>query len=144
MKVCTRKLDPEKKALWVAALRSGEYEQGDGALKSVADSHDVTYCCLGVACEISGVGEWTDSDGVSMDGLSIKYRSGTLASESGTYWDESWSSLTAGVVRWLTGESDNDVGDFLVEYEGEKVYLSALNDRGVPFDVIADLIEEQL
>lgn len=30
--------------LWIAALRSGEYEQGGGVLKSVKNE----YCCLGV------------------------------------------------------------------------------------------------
>lgn len=33
---------------WVAALRSGEYTQGKGVLKS-----EGTHCCLGVLCEIS-------------------------------------------------------------------------------------------
>lgn len=34
---------------WVAALRSGEYEQGRGALKVTdADTGITKYCCLGV------------------------------------------------------------------------------------------------
>lgn len=40
------KLDPVVKAKWVAALRSGKYEQGKGYLK---DGN--SYCCLGVAVE---------------------------------------------------------------------------------------------
>lgn len=39
---------------WVKALRSGKYEQGRGLLK---DSQGA-FCCLGVACDISGLGEW--------------------------------------------------------------------------------------
>lgn len=35
---------------WVAALRSGKYQQGRGALRRL----DNTYCCLGVLCEIDG------------------------------------------------------------------------------------------
>ena len=38
----------------VAALRSGDYKQGCGALLSI----DTKFCCLGVACDISGVGRW--------------------------------------------------------------------------------------
>lgn len=38
---------------WTKALRSGEYKQGAGALK-----RDDCYCCLGVLCDISGLGEW--------------------------------------------------------------------------------------
>jgi len=36
--------------LWVAALRSGEYQQGFSALHRPEDN---TFCCLGVACEIA-------------------------------------------------------------------------------------------
>jgi hypothetical protein len=35
------------KAKWLEALRSGEYEQGMGALKK-----DGKYCCLGVLCDV--------------------------------------------------------------------------------------------
>lgn len=43
------KLDPEFKAKWVKALRSGRYEQGRAGLYS---ENQNTYCCLGVACSI--------------------------------------------------------------------------------------------
>lgn len=36
------------KAKWIAALRSGEYQQGHGVLRS--GDH---YCCLGVLCEVA-------------------------------------------------------------------------------------------
>jgi|SRR5688500_2127325 len=39
----------ENMRLWVAALRSGEYEQGHGALHD----HNDKFCCLGVACEVA-------------------------------------------------------------------------------------------
>ncbi len=37
------RMDPELKAKWIAALRSGEYEQTTGQLHS-----GIGYCCLGV------------------------------------------------------------------------------------------------
>jgi hypothetical protein len=43
-----------KKAIamrWVKALRSGKYKQGTGHLKRRSG-----YCCLGVLCELRGVG----------------------------------------------------------------------------------------
>lgn len=46
------KLDPEFKAKWVAALRSGEYKQGESNLYFQPND---TYCCLGVAGAICGV-----------------------------------------------------------------------------------------
>lgn len=39
-------------------LESGKYKKGIGRLRD-GDS----YCCLGVACDISGVGEWKESNG---------------------------------------------------------------------------------
>jgi hypothetical protein len=48
-----RKLDPEKKALWVAALRSGEYPQGRDHLATKRGDGTFAFCCLGVACEVA-------------------------------------------------------------------------------------------
>lgn len=53
-------MNPEIKAKWIAALRSGEFTQGSGALRR-ADTD--RFCCLGVLCELyrrdTGQGEWT-------------------------------------------------------------------------------------
>lgn len=43
-------MDAQLKAKWVAALRSGKYEQGRQRLRN-GDS----YCCLGVLCEVAGL-----------------------------------------------------------------------------------------
>ncbi len=43
------KLPIEFKEKWIAALRSGEYEQGEIMLH-----YKGTFCCIGVACVISG------------------------------------------------------------------------------------------
>lgn len=55
---------------WVAALRSGEYPQGHGALYVADDGEDTGFCCLGVLCDLyakeTGLGQWrerTDYDG---------------------------------------------------------------------------------
>lgn len=37
----------EPRKLWVEALRSGEYEQTNGALR-----YEDKFCCLGVACDL--------------------------------------------------------------------------------------------
>lgn len=44
---------------WIAALRSGDYEQGQGQLCILPDSEDDTpqYCCLGVACHLTKKGK---------------------------------------------------------------------------------------
>lgn len=46
----TEKLPIEFKEKWVAALRSGEYKQGDACLYSQG-----SFCCLGVACVVAGL-----------------------------------------------------------------------------------------
>ena len=44
---------------WVDALRSGRFRQARHALRVLEyDSRLPSLCCLGVACEISGLGEW--------------------------------------------------------------------------------------
>lgn len=50
---------------WIAALRSGEYAQGEGVLRS-----GNLYCCLGVLCEVAikngiiPLGQKAESDGI--------------------------------------------------------------------------------
>lgn len=49
-------MDRNRKAQWVAALRSGEYPQGYGALWN-----NKGYCCLGVLTDLAvkaGIGTW--------------------------------------------------------------------------------------
>lgn len=41
-------LNRENALKWVAALRSGDYEQTQGGLRDT-----LGYCCLGVACEVA-------------------------------------------------------------------------------------------
>jgi hypothetical protein len=50
------KMNPEVKAKWLMALRSGEFTQGKGALRVMKDSirspSGESHCCLGVLCEL--------------------------------------------------------------------------------------------
>ena len=48
---------------FVAALRSGEYRQGMGELctPSYPEQDGPEHCCLGVACDVSGLGKWAPS-----------------------------------------------------------------------------------
>lgn len=137
-------MNPEIKAQWVAALRSGEtaasgadaasangsavvYQQGAGQLHNPVTNE---FCCLGVLCDLAvraGVIVATERDG-----------------ESYTLYDGRGAALPASVMTWagldssdpeLAPSKDND----------EELYFwdeaSELNDSGVPFSQIADLIE---
>lgn len=112
-----------KAKLWVAALRSGDYLQAKGKLKNL-DS----YCCLGLACELSGTGEWVKDAG----GLREGYR--VLDNRTGTplYFDKLWP---AEVARQLGVSNSLDLPHY------ESAMLTSMNDAGVTFPQIADLIE---
>ena len=42
---------------WLQALESGEYKQARGSLRK-----GNAFCCLGVACDVSGMGKWKACD----------------------------------------------------------------------------------
>lgn len=46
--------DLKFKAEWIAALRSGEFEQMRGSLRFTESTGENFYCCLGVACVLRG------------------------------------------------------------------------------------------
>lgn len=50
--VVKMELGPRQKA-WIEALKSGKYSQCIRVLHIENE-----YCCLGVACELSEIGEW--------------------------------------------------------------------------------------
>lgn len=52
-------MNPELKQKWLAALRSGNYRQGQGQLHNA----DNQFCCLGVLCDIVDPSRWSDRDG---------------------------------------------------------------------------------
>jgi hypothetical protein len=67
-------MNPNIKAQWVEALRSGEYQQGSGMLKYYDDEIDeARFCCLGVLCDILG----------HEPGVDQQYPSGSVLDEVG-------------------------------------------------------------
>lgn len=48
-------MDAGLKAKWIAALRSGKYEQVRMALRRTGYNAADTYCCLGVLCVVAGI-----------------------------------------------------------------------------------------
>lgn len=83
------KIDKEFWLKWAAALRSGKYKQGRGALCDQG-----MYCCLGVACEI-----W-DVEKHSTDGTFFEYGeslcAGYAPSELGIFGINSQGELSNG------------------------------------------------
>lgn len=108
-------MQSEIKAKWVEALRSGKYKQ---ALQVLRDTDEGAYCCLGVLCDIIDSSRW-DSDG---------YYLGTDSDEETEYED-------------MPPESILEVSG-LRHDQAEK--LASMNDNGIPFTGIAELIEKDL
>lgn len=125
------KMNPEVKARWVAALRSGDYRQANQVLRS-GDS----FCCLGVLCDVyaaeHGVKGWSqsrfdrDGDGYPNDVVCDWAGFGISGDDD------------AGALRC---SADYDPK---VEIVGKRKHVSEHNDDGRTFAEIADAIEEQL
>ena len=116
-------MNKQIKARWVRALRSGKYKQGKEALHQ-----DGQYCCLGVLCDISGVGKWE----VCRHVVGEQYVTGQWAS---------FTRLTPQVMDWAGLKSLS--GDLHMELMGiPDCSLVYLNDQGESFETIANVIEE--
>jgi len=103
------------KKKWLAALRSGKYEQGTGAL-----CEDGKYCCLGVLCEVLP----------RPKKKSVKY-----------FYNENIvpNRLALKAAGWPDGDS------VALIYNGHRRCVSSLNDSaGLSFKQIANLIDKQL
>ena len=119
------------KQQWLEALRSGEYKQGSGCLKS-----DDEFCCLGVLSDIYAKQkdlEWStefyekDPDDKFFD--TNKFICGKSALPPSP------------VCKWAELQNSNPeiyVDDYM------PCSIAGMNDAGYSFSEIADAIEEQL
>jgi len=129
-------MNPEIKAKWLGALRSGKYEQVKGGLKK-----DNCFCCLGVLTDIWA--KENNTEWVKKNVNSI----GKIFQETYSYITIPGSSLVVDdilpdpVAEWAgLGISDPEI-----TYDNTVSYITHLNDEvGLTFKQIADLIEEQL
>lgn len=121
MRTCNK----EHMTLLVTELESGNREQVCGTLRV-----DDAFCCLGVACEISGVGEWKD------EGYQGKHFYSTPNGEN-------CNVLPVDVMDWLGIDRGNPD-----EWQANQLYLldehggyeetgSDMNDNGYTFAEIA-------
>jgi hypothetical protein len=101
---------------WVAALRSGEFEQGTEALERYGK-----YCCLGVLSALASVEGVCDIE----------------KKDDGEYaYDGRTGCLPASVMKWAGIKGANDNCKL-----PDGTHLTILNDNGTPFTEIANLVE---
>ena len=133
-------MNPEIKKLWIDALLSGEYQQGQGFLHQIIDGES-QFCCLGVLCDLA------IKNGVSLH-LGKK-------NDWVTEFDNCSESLPEAVMEWSGLSSTNGGfyytisykgqladGDFIDEEEELTQSLAELNDSGYTFEEIVVDIEK--
>ena len=118
---------------WVKALRSGEYQQGEGELCREDDIvGDCEYCCLGVACDILIDEYWIKDLNLWSIGPLESFDIPELADKK--KWNESTTISFPSLSNLQKMGLD-------VAYAQE---LAELNDKGWSFKRIANKIEKDL
>jgi hypothetical protein len=164
------KMNPVVKARWLNALRLEGYQQGHAQLRRDYPSGVSAYCCLGVLCDIAeqhGKAEWQPDAGLyvgdaAFEGFTPCDSSASILPLGVARWaglpraeedeimdcnflnpvipmtDKLWDLLPDGLEKArlsLAGENRTRI---------EEISLAGLNDSGLTFDQIADIIEEHL
>ena len=118
-------MNPEIKAKWLAALRSGEYEQTRNTLRNCKG-----FCCLGVLTDLY------------IKEKEAKWIFEKRYDETVVYWFQEAQETLPNCVKQWAGLDDSDP---FVTYRERHIVISQLNDiERFNFNQIANVIEEQL
>lgn len=121
-------MKPEIKAQWLEALRSGKYAQTKAALQTAEG-----FCCLGVLCDLYSKETGTEWEPPRGDNGKFKVMLGSSGGLPGEVMK--WSGVLnryGALPEWFPKDRD--------DYN----FLANLNDSGMPFNQIADIIEYAL
>jgi hypothetical protein len=117
-------MNPEIRARWVAALRSGDYAQTTGKLRN-----NEGFCCLGVLCDLA------EREGLITSAID------DCDEGCRDYGDERFD-LPGVVIRWASLRSSPAIFADIDDTGPRDVPLAILNDDyGWDFARIADAIE---
>ncbi len=114
-------MNKKVKAAWIKALRSGDYTQGRGVLRSMDDE----FCCLGVLADVKGA-RWSRCESDERYELRAKIH----LFVTGSTTEPSYGALTT-KFREQFGLTEEQQSELIL-----------MNDRGVPFPDIANHIEK--
>jgi len=121
------KMNPEIKAKWIEALRSGRYGQCKESLHLEGDG----FCCLGVLYDLMDPKGWDKAENQpSGTGYQCAFHKFSVA------------VLPPDVIKWAG--IDYLRGDTVLIYPENSYTLAGLNDNGKTFSEIADVIEREL
>ncbi len=136
-------MNSEIKSRWVKALRSNEYRQGVHVLHTNKGS----FCCLGVLCDLHSKEtgqQWEEGQDPDCKQYGTNH---TLLPRTVVEWagvsNEFYDSGVSGLSLWAMGVKETDLPKG-IRSQGETAdyELVALNDNGVSFQDIADIIEK--
>lgn len=128
------------RTMWVEALRSGKYLQGAGFLKEAGK-----FCCLGVLCDLVDSSRWTETgEFLSLESYPNKHiLPEDVKNKVGLQFAQglfTYDSLPIELKEKIYNEGHGEVWP---ESEYLLKSLDLLNDAGVSFDTIADVIEAE-
>ena len=124
-------MNPEVKKQWLEALRGGRYTQGVNYLRDEKDS----FCCLGVLCDL-----YTKQN---PNAKWVQLKANTYYTLSVQGVDSLYSGyLPEKVYTWAGLDSTNPLAK-TVDYDFKEP-LTSMNDNGMKFSEIADIIEREL
>lgn len=127
------RMNPDVKAKWIERLRSGLYPQTKGNLQDQDG-----FCCLGVLCDLSGLGQWTEPEpdfARKRHYVVPNDKNGDLLASK---------VLPRPVKAWAGLEDENPSVRCDYPSPGSRGWLGSLailNDGGLTFAQIADVIE---
>lgn len=139
-------VNKERVRLLVDALRSGEFEQGSGMLRTRRDE----YCCIGVGCEVArrnGIGiEWDDTPHVAC-GVSGCEEEACISRD--WKFDGTSTGFSEKLMEWFGFDAYSAAGGNpkldVIKMSGgnryQRTMISANDDEKLDFKQIADLIE---
>lgn len=129
---------------WVKALRSGKYKQGREGLCQINEGgkkFKYNHCCLGVLCELY------NEEHTGKDKLKVSFSSSNNE-DYRVLFDRNPSYLPRKVKKWAGMKSTyGRIYEPLPEkryndYDGVDRGLSAMNDDGISFKTISDIIKK--
>jgi hypothetical protein len=127
---------------WVDALKSGTYQQGTGKLHATDINGTCMYCCLGVLCDLYMQQNPDELDVQVVTRKSDVFLQHTqmlsIGDDSITVYDNDSLVLPLRVREWA-GMHDA-LGRFTNASHAQDS-LAELNDHGMSFDRLADVIE---
>ncbi len=132
-------MDSEVRQRWLNALRSGNYRQASGALRGTCGDR---YCCLGVLLDVEGACEWWETS----DGYYARFPDGRTSEQMPTNDFLKDVGLTVAAPTELNElvPSNPVTGGKDGCGQPAATALAKMNDRGMTFEQIADVIEKYL